>query len=92
MRYLNGFILIGLVLLGISLGGLATGNRLLTEPGQAVNPYSWLYYLGAAALMLINGAVSLWSARQAQAQEAREIAAKTASADETLAPDTLDVS
>lgn len=64
MRFLNGFILIGVALFFISIGGLLTGNRLLTEPGQAVNPYSWLLYLAASVLMLINGGVSIWNAQQ----------------------------
>jgi hypothetical protein len=48
----------------ISIGGLITGNRMLTEPGQAVNPYSWMLYLAASVLMLINGGVSIWNAQQ----------------------------
>jgi hypothetical protein len=64
MRYLNGFILIGIMLLLISIAGAATGNRLLTEPGQPANPYAWLEYLGAAVLMLVNGGVSIWKARE----------------------------
>ena len=68
MRYLNGFILIGIALLVISIGGLLTSNRLLTEPGQPVNPYSWLLYLGAAVLMLINGGVSIWTSKQPENQ------------------------
>jgi len=68
MRFLNGFILIGLLLFIISLMGLMSGNRLLTEPGQAVNPYSWLLYLGASALMLVNGAVSVWNSQQNEKQ------------------------
>ena len=64
MRYLNGFVIIGLMLLGISIAGAATGNRLLTEPGQQVNPYAWLEYLGASVLMLVNGAVSIHNVRQ----------------------------
>ncbi|MEP6754625.1 MAG: hypothetical protein ABJA67_03915 [Chthonomonadales bacterium] len=68
MRYLNGFVLIGIMLLAISIAGAATGNRLLTEPGQQVNPYAWLEYLGASALMLVNGAVSIRNARQQEAE------------------------
>lgn len=64
MRFLNGFVLIGVVLFLISIAGLVSGNRLLTEPGQAINPYSWLMYLAASALMLINGGVSIWNAHQ----------------------------
>ena len=64
MRFLNGFILIGIILLFISVAGLVRGNTLLTEPGQPANPYAWLEYLGAAVLMLINGAVSIWNMRQ----------------------------
>lgn len=64
MRYLNGFILIGIALLIVSIAGFATGNRFLTEPGQPVNPYSALEYLGGAVLMLINGGVSIWNVRQ----------------------------
>jgi hypothetical protein len=59
LRYLNMFVLIGLALIGISLIGFMTGNRFLTEPGQAPNRYSSLIYLGAGLLMLINGAVSV---------------------------------
>lgn len=66
MRFLNGFILIGLILFFISLGGLASGNRLLTEPGQPVNPYAWLLYLGASAIMLVNGYMSIRNARQSE--------------------------
>ena len=68
MRYLNGFILIGIALLVISISGLLTSNRLLTEPGQTVNPYSWLLYLGASVLMLINGGVSIWTSKQPENQ------------------------
>ena len=68
MRFLNGFVLIGIILLFISVAGLVKGNTLLTEPGQPVNPYAWLEYLGAAALMLINGVVSIWNMRQSDAR------------------------
>jgi hypothetical protein len=71
MRFLNGFILIGVILLFISIAGLVSGNTLLTEPGQPINHYAWLEYLGAAALMLVNGAVSIWNARN-QEQRKRE--------------------
>ena len=64
MRFLNGFVLIGIILLFISVAGLVKGNTLLTEPGQPINPYAWLEYLGAAVLMLVNGAVSIWNMRQ----------------------------
>src|SRR5689334_11178908 len=46
LRYLNMFVLIGIALIGISIIGFATGNTFLTEPGQAVNPYGALIYLG----------------------------------------------
>ena len=64
MRFLNGFVLIGIILLFISIAGLVKGNTLLTEPGQPVNQYAWLEYLAAAVLMLINGAVSIWTMRR----------------------------
>ena len=67
MRFLNGFILIGIILLLISVAGLVSGNALLTEPGQQPNSYAWLEYLGAAALMLINGAVSICNSRRQDA-------------------------
>ncbi len=69
MRFLNGFILIGIILLFISVAGLVKGNTLLTEPGQPANPYAWLEYLGAAVLMLINGAVSIWNMRQQEPKQ-----------------------
>jgi hypothetical protein len=64
LRYLNGFILIGIILLFISVAGMVKGNALLTEPGQPTNAYAWLEYLAAAILMLVNGAVSIWNARR----------------------------
>jgi hypothetical protein len=64
MRFLNGFILIGIILLFISVAGLVSGNALLTEPGLPVNHFAWLEYLAAAILMLVNGAVTIWNARQ----------------------------
>ncbi len=68
MRVLNGFILTGIVLFFISVAGLVYGNPLLTEPGQKVNQYAWLEYLGAAVLMVINGLVSIWVARRHEDQ------------------------
>ena len=59
LRYLNMFILIGIALVGISLAGFATHNRFLTEPGQRPSPYAAWIYLGAGALMLVNGVVSI---------------------------------
>ena len=70
MRFLNGFILIGIILLFISIAGLVKGNTLLTEPGQPPNPYAWLEYLAAAVLMLINGVVSIWSYRNHEDRKA----------------------
>ena len=72
MRFLNGFICIGIILLFISIGGVASGNRLLTEPGQPVNPYAWLEYLGAAVLMLVNGAISISLAAKNRPPESKE--------------------
>jgi hypothetical protein len=59
LRYLNMFVLIGIALIIISLLGFATGNKLLTEPGQTPDPNAWLIYLGAGVLMLFNGALSI---------------------------------
>lgn len=59
LRYLNMFIIIGLILLGVSLAGFATHDRFLMEPGQALNGNLSLIYLGASALMLINGLISI---------------------------------
>jgi hypothetical protein len=89
MRYLNGFVIIGVLLLGISIAGAASNNRFLTEPGQAPNPYAWMLYLAASALMLVNGAVSIWNSKRheeaqrlVEAREAREAALR---AEETSA-------
>jgi hypothetical protein len=89
VRYLNGFIIIGVALLLISIGGLATGNRFLTEPGQAVNPYSWMLYLAASVLMLINGGVSIWHAQQNEKENPKpaEKEAKGEAQAETTAPE-----
>jgi len=59
MRYLNGFVVLGIVLLLISVAGMVYGNTLLTEPGLPVNPYARWEYLAAAVLMLVNGVVSV---------------------------------
>jgi hypothetical protein len=69
LRYLNMFILIGIALIGISLAGFVTGNQFLREPGQDLNPMSSLVYLGAGALMILNGIVSI---RQAPLNKAAE--------------------
>ena len=69
MRFLNGFVLIGIILFFISIAGLVKGNTVLTEPGQPVNQYAWLEYLGAALLMLVNGAVSIWTMKKNDAQK-----------------------
>jgi cytochrome c-type biogenesis protein CcmH/NrfF len=77
MKYLNGFILIGIILFFISIAGFVYGNTILTEPGLPVNNRASLEYLGAAILMLINGAVSVWNANR---KEQEQQAAKKASA------------
>jgi hypothetical protein len=59
LRYLNMFVLIGLALVGISIAGFVTHNRFLMEPGQPVNAWASLIYLGAGILMLVNGYVSI---------------------------------
>ncbi|MGC8667075.1 MAG: hypothetical protein ACP5VE_03015 [Chthonomonadales bacterium] len=79
MRYLNGFILIGIILLFISIAGMVKGNALLTEPGQPTNTYAWLEYLAAAILMLVNGAVSIWNARRHEIRATRAATADTGS-------------
>jgi hypothetical protein len=85
MRFLNGFILVGIILLFISIAGLVSGNTLLTEPGQPINNYAWLEYLGAAALMLVNGAVSIWNARNQE--QKKEQSQKSAAGTESEARD-----
>lgn len=65
MRYLNGFVVIGIVLLGISIAGMVGGNAMLTEPGDPVHWYMWLLYLAAAILMFVNGYVSIRAAQHA---------------------------
>jgi hypothetical protein len=69
LRYLNMFVLIGIALVGISIAGFATGNRFLTEPGQARNPQGSLIYLGAGIIMLVNGVVSVRTAGSAAQHE-----------------------
>lgn len=59
LRYLNMFLIIGVALVLVSLAGFATNDRFLMEPGQAPNSNLSLIYLGAAALMIINGLVSI---------------------------------
>ena len=61
-RYLNGFIVIGVILLITGIVGAATHNRLLAEPGQPVNPYAWLLYIAASAIMFVNGVLSIRAA------------------------------
>jgi len=59
MRYLNMFVLIGITLLGIGVAKLLSHNHLLAEPGQTPSPHEAWIYLGAGALMLVNGVVSI---------------------------------
>ena len=59
MRYLNSFILIGAVLLILSIFGFATHSAAISEPGQPLNNYASLEYLGAGVLMILNGIVSI---------------------------------
>lgn len=76
LRYLNMFVLIGLALIGISIVGFVTQGRFLAEPGQPLNPFASLIYLGAGALMLLNGYVSIKQAppHSAQAPEKKSAA------------------
>src|SRR6266571_8881175 len=87
MRFLNGFVLIGIILLFISVAGLVKGNTLLTEPGQPVNPYAWIEYLGAAALMLVNGAVSIWNMRHHDSQRSSKTKISASAVDDQRPPD-----
>ncbi|HSV73829.1 MAG TPA: hypothetical protein VLH79_08730 [Chthonomonadales bacterium] len=59
MRYLNGFVVLGVVLFLISMAGMVYGNTLLTEPGLPVNHLARWEYLAASVLMLVNGVVSI---------------------------------
>jgi hypothetical protein len=59
MRYLNSFILIGAVLLILSIIGFATHSAAISEPGQPLNNYASMEYLGAGVLMILNGIVSI---------------------------------
>lgn len=59
MRYLNAFVLTGAALVFITLCGLVVGNRALSEPGMPVNQFAWLQYAAAAAVMLVNGWLSI---------------------------------
>ena len=87
LRFLNGFVLIGIILLFISVAGLVKGNTLLTEPGQPVNQYAWLEYLGAAALMLVNGAVSIWNMRHHDSQRSSKTDTSTSTVDDQIPPE-----
>ena len=81
LRYLNMFILIGIALIGISAAGFASGNQFLREPGQDLNSLSSLIYLGAGAMMLVNGIVSIKQAPHAKAAEEAEQAEDEAERD-----------
>jgi hypothetical protein len=69
LRCLNAFVLTGIALFFISVAGMVFGDAVLTEPGQPVNSSMKWYYLAAAAIMLANGAVSIWLARQHEEQK-----------------------
>jgi hypothetical protein len=73
-RYLNMFVLIGIALVIISVVGFATGNRFLTEPGQPINPQGSLIYLGAGAIMLVNGWISIKQAEATRSEAQPEAA------------------
>ncbi len=81
LRYLNMFVLIGIALIGISIVGFATHNNFLKEPGQAINPWASLIYLGAGILMLINGYVSIRMAPPHMATPPRSVEINTKQSD-----------
>lgn len=85
IRDLNGFILTSIALLVIAVVGVIKGNGWLSEPGMPVNPHGWMLYLAAAAVMLINGILSIGVARRAEAERARATA--TAGADRNATDD-----
>lgn len=64
LKCLNAFILTGIALFFISIAGMVFGDTVLTEPGQPVNSNMKWLYLAASVIMLANGAVSIWLARQ----------------------------
>jgi hypothetical protein len=58
IRWWNSFNLLAIVLLALSLGGVASGGKMVFEPGRAVTGKEWLIYLVAAVLMVVNGVLT----------------------------------
>lgn len=58
-KFLNTFNVMGIVLIIIGIIGLATNNKFLSEAGEPLHPQAGLIYLGAGAIMLFNGFISM---------------------------------
>ncbi len=83
LHYLNGFILSAAALLVVAVAGVIMGNQVLAEPGSPVNGRAWAEYLLAAAIMLVNGILSIQIANEARSRQPAATAAE--------APKTSDV-
>lgn len=55
IRWWNSFNLLGLILVTIAIAGLLSGGKMVFDPGRKAHGYEWALYLGAGALMFING-------------------------------------
>ncbi len=69
LHYLNGFILSAAALLVVAVAGVIWGNQALAEPGSPVNSRAWAEYLLAAAIMLVNGVLSIQIANEARSRQ-----------------------
>lgn len=55
IRLLNSFNLLGAILLSIGLYGLASGGKMVFDPGRLPRGNEWFIYALAGALMVVNG-------------------------------------
>ncbi len=55
IRRINSFHLLGVLLLLVAIIGLASGGKMVYDPGRVVKGNEWMIYGLAGVLMFING-------------------------------------
>jgi hypothetical protein len=54
-RRINSFHLLGVLLLLVAIVGLASGGKMVYDPGRALKGNEWIIYGLAGLLMFVNG-------------------------------------
>ncbi|MGC4047069.1 MAG: hypothetical protein QM758_25010 [Armatimonas sp.] len=55
IRRINSFHLLGVLLLLVAIVGLASGGKMVYDPGRVVKGNEWMIYGLAGVLMFVNG-------------------------------------